>query len=275
MVFIEFIRLHSYLGLWILSLMLVLWIISLLIKNTSIVDIFWGLGFVMSVWVIFARTYTFVSIRHWVIALLVSIWGLRLTIYLIYRNVGKPEDFRYANWRKQYGKNWWWISLFQTFILQGLIMWIVSSPLTAAQLSSIPAKLNLFNYIGIVLWAIGFIFEFLGDLQLANFRMDPSNKGKLLNSGVWRYTRHPNYFGDSAQWVGFYLITLIPGWWTIISPIVMTYFLVKVSGVALLEKTLIENKPGYKEYSEITNAFIPWFPKKEKSTTLEETNYEN
>ncbi|MCJ7695828.1 MAG: DUF1295 domain-containing protein [Anaerolineaceae bacterium] len=241
--------------------MLVLWIMSLFLKNTSIVDIFWGAGFVMSVWVVFVKTFGYVTFRHWLFAILVTIWGLRLTIYLIIRNTGKPEDFRYANWRKQYGNNWWWVSFFQTFMLQGLIMWIVSSPLTVMQLSATPSKMNIFNYFGIVLWVIGFIFEFFGDLQLAMFRNKPSNKGKLLNTGVWRYTRHPNYFGDSTQWWGFYLLALTTGWWTIFSPIIMTYLLVKVSGVALLEKTLIENKPGYKEYAENTNAFFPWFPK--------------
>jgi steroid 5-alpha reductase family enzyme len=121
------------------------------------------------------------------------------------------------------------------------------------------------DYVAIALWAIGFFFEAVGDAQLSRFKSNPENKGKVLQSGVWRYTRHPNYFGDSAQWWAFYLIAAAAGgWWTIFSPILMTLLLVRVSGVALLEKSLKDKKPGYAEYMERTNAFIPWFPKREK-----------
>lgn len=142
-------------------------------------------------------------------------------------------------------------------------MWLIASPLSAIQASTKPANLLIFDYIAIIIWLIGFFFEAFGDYQLTRFRANPSNKGKLLDYGVWRYTRHPNYFGDSAQWWAYYLIALAAGgWWTIFSPILMTHFLVNVSGVAMLEKSLIERKPGYKAYAKKTNAFIPWFPKK-------------
>lgn len=263
MVFLEFIKLHSVVGIWILGLMLSFWLLSLILKDSSIVDIIWGAGFVMSVWVAFLNTPAMINARHYLILILVTIWGLRLSLHIFFRNVGKGEDFRYAKWREENGKQWWWRSFFKVFLLQGLLMWLIASPLSAIQASTEPVNLIFLDYIAIIIWLIGFFFEAFGDYQLTRFRANPSNKGKLLDYGVWRYTRHPNYFGDSAQWWAFYIIALAAGgWWTIFSPILMTHFLVNVSGVAMLEKSLIERKPGYKAYAERTNAFIPWFPKK-------------
>ena len=263
MVFLEFFKLHSVVGMWILGLMLSFWLLSLILKDSSIVDIIWGAGFVMSVWVAFLNTPAMINARHYLILILVTIWGLRLSLHIFFRNVGKGEDFRYAKWREENGKQWWWRSFFKVFLLQGLLMWLIASPLSAIQASTEPVNLIFLDYIAIITWLIGFFFEAIGDYQLTRFRANPSNKGKLLDYGVWRYTRHPNYFGDSAQWWAFYIIALAAGgWWTIFSPILMTHFLVNVSGVAMLEKSLIERKPGYKAYAERTNAFIPWFPKK-------------
>lgn len=266
MVFLrQFFEIHWQVGLFIFSLMFILWLFSLLLKDSSIVDIFWGFGFVMSVWVAFFIKTPEISVRQWILAAIVTLWGLRLSIHILIRNAGKGEDFRYQKMRSNNGKNWWWQSLFKVFILQGLLMWLIASPLSATFVSSKKINLVIFDYLGFTLWLIGFFFEAFGDIQLTQFRNNPANKGKILNKGVWRFTRHPNYFGDSAQWWGFYLIALAAGgWWTIFSPIIMTYLLIKVSGVALLEKSLIENKPGYKEYAEITSPFIPWFPKKIK-----------
>jgi steroid 5-alpha reductase family enzyme len=256
-------------GAVIFGLMFTLWIISLVLKNASIVDIFWGFGFVVSGWVYYFLTPDGFMVRKLLIVGLATIWGLRLTIHILTRNWGKPEDFRYQKWREEHGKAWWIRSLFQVFILQGFLMWIISTPLLAAQYSNLPAKLTLLDYAGVVLWLIGFYFETAGDQQLRNFKSNPANKGRILNTGVWRLTRHPNYFGDSAQWWGFYLIALAAGgWWSIFSPIIMTLFLIKVSGVALLEKSLKDTKPGYREYIETTSAFIPWFPR--KSTQIED-----
>ncbi|MBA4386293.1 MAG: hypothetical protein C0410_16285 [Anaerolinea sp.] len=250
-------------GAVIFGLMLLLWMISLLLRNSSIVDVFWGFGFVLSAWVYYFLTPDGFMVRKFLVAGLATIWGLRLTIHVLTRNLGKPEDFRYQKWRNEHGKIWWIRSLFQVFILQGFLMWIISTPLLAAQYSNLPTKLTLFDYAGIFLWVIGFYFETVGDLQLSAFRSNPNNKGHILNTGVWHYTRHPNYFGDSAQWWGYYLLAVSAGaWWSIFSPIIMTIFLIKVSGVALLEKTMRDTKPGYREYMETTNAFIPWFPKK-------------
>lgn len=247
----------------ILSLMTVLWVISLILKNSSIVDIFWGFGFVVTAWLYYALTPEGFQWRKLLIMLLVFIWGMRLTIHIYLRNRGEGEDYRYAQWREEAGSSWWWKSFFKVFLLQGLIMWLVSAPLLAAMVSPTPARLTVLDILGVIIWGIGFYFEAVGDWQLAQFKSDPANEGKVLRSGVWRYTRHPNYFGDAAQWWGFY--TIAANTWlgaaTIFSPILMTLLLVRVSGVALLEKNLKETKPKYRDYVETTNAFFPWFPK--------------
>ena len=263
MAFLEFLNLHSSIGLWILGIMTVLWSLSLLLKDSSIVDIFWGAGFVVSVWIAFISTLATAGVRDWLITIIVTIWGLRLSIYVLLRNMGKGEDFRYVQMRENSHGKWWWQSYFKVFLFQGVLMWLVASPLTAVQLPTVDDALGLLDYVGIGLWVIGFFFETVGDLQLSRFKANPENKGKVLDRGVWRYTRHPNYFGDSAQWWGFFLIAAATGgWWTVFSPIIMTILLVKVSGAALLEKTLKDAKPGYKEYIMKTSGFIPWFPKK-------------
>ena len=245
-----------------IGLMTFLWALSLVLKNSSIVDIFWGAGFVVFAWVAFFLTPGGFLGRKLLLTILVTVWGLRLSLYILIRNWGKPEDFRYQVWRKQHGKKWWWYSFFQVFLLQGVLLTIIAAPLLAAQMSLAPARLGVLDFLAIPLWAIGFFFESVGDWQLKRFKSDPANKGKVLDRGVWRYTRHPNYFGDVAQWWAYYLIAAAAGgWWTIFSPILMTTLLLRVSGVSLLEKTL-DSRPGYKEYSERTSEFIPWFPKK-------------
>ena len=246
----------------ILSLMTSLWIVSILLKNVSIVDMFWGMGFVM------VNTFYFINTEATpskiILLLLVAIWGLRLSFYLAWRNIGKPEDFRYQEFRKKYGeKNYWWISFLQTFILQGLLMWVISMPLLGANLYSTSQNLGFIDYFGIFLWLIGFIFEAGGDMQLARFKKNNANTGKVLNTGFWHYTRHPNYFGDSAVWWGFGLFCLSTGsYWLISGSVLMTLLILKVSGVALLEKSLKEKKPEYVNYIQNTSSFIPWFPKK-------------
>jgi steroid 5-alpha reductase family enzyme len=257
-----FIQLYLIAGLVTLGLMTALWLVSLLLKNSSIVDIFWGAGFVFLAWVYFTLTPGGFMTRKLLLVILTTLWGLRLSLYILYRNWGKPEDFRYQKWRRESGSRWWWKSFFQVFVLQGLLMWIISTPLLAAQTRLLPDRLTALDILGAVLWAIGFFFETAGDLQLARFKADPGNKGKVMERGVWRYTRHPNYFGDAAQWWGYFLIaTAAGGWWTIFSPLLMTALLMRVSGVSLLEKTL-ETRPGYKEYIERTSTFVPWFPRR-------------
>jgi steroid 5-alpha reductase family enzyme len=254
----------------IFAFMLVLWGISLALKNSSIVDIFWGFGFVLSAWLYFFITPQGFLLRKILILVLVTIWGLRLTIHILMRNWGKPEDFRYQKWREEAGHAWWILSLFKVFLLQGLLMWLISIPLLAGQYFQVTPHFSFVDTLAIIIWIIGFLFESLGDAQLSTFRANPANHGKLLDTGVWHYTRHPNYFGDSAQWWAYYLLALVAGgWWTIFSPVLMTLFLIKVSGVALLEKTLAQTKPGYQEYMDSTSTFIPWFPKKIKPERLQ------
>ncbi len=253
-------------GLVILGLMSLLWLVSLRIKDASIVDIFWGTGFVISGWVYYFLTPDGFTTRKLLLVILVTIWGLRLSIHIARRNIGKGEDYRYRTWREQNGARWWYLSFIRVFLLQGVLMWIIGLPLLAAQFYPGPARLTWLDYLGVVVWLVGFYFEAMGDWQLSRFKANPANKGKLLRSGVWRYTRHPNYFGDAAQWWGFYLFALATGagWWSFISPLIMSIFLRFVSGVTMLEKSLKDAKPGYAEYVETTNAFIPWFPRKKR-----------
>jgi steroid 5-alpha reductase family enzyme len=250
-------------GALIVGLVSTLWLVSLLRRDASLVDIFWGLGFVTAAWVYYVGTPDGYALRKLMLVSLVTLWGLRLSLHILRRNWGKGEDYRYRGWRQQAGGNWWWQSYFKVFLLQGFLLWIISAPLLAAQISPTPARLTALDDLALVVWGVGFFFEAVGDWQLRRFKADPANQGKLLTSGVWRYTRHPNYFGDAAQWWGYYLFALSAGgWWTVFSPLLMTYLLVRVSGVALLERSLRESKPGYKEYAERTSAFVPWWPKR-------------
>jgi steroid 5-alpha reductase family enzyme len=240
-----------------------LWVFSVIIKNVSIVDLFWGLGFV-----IVNAFFFFVSgdfhTRNILLLVLVTIWGLRLFIYLALRNIGKGEDFRYQEFRRNYGpERYWWISYFQTFILQGVLMMLVSLPLLGANAGTQTDHLNWLDYLGILVWLIGFAFEAGGDFQLTRFKQNPENKGKVLNSGFWKYTRHPNYFGDSAVWWSFAIFSVASGsYWQITGSLLMTLLIIKISGVALLEKSLKNTKHQYREYIQKTSSFFPWFPKK-------------
>jgi steroid 5-alpha reductase family enzyme len=249
-------------GLGVLGLMTVLWLISIYLKNVSIVDNFWGIGFILITFIYYLQSevaYTRLNL----VMLLVSLWGLRLSVYLMYRNYGKEEDYRYREFRRSYGpKRYWWFSFFQVFMLQGGLMMIISMPLLGVALKTNSDALNLFDYLGILIWSIGFIFESVGDYQLASFKRHPQNKGKLLTTGLWRYTRHPNYFGDTAIWWGFGLFAIASGaYWYSLGSLLMTYLIIKISGVAMLEKSLSEVKPGYEQYVETTSTFFPWFPK--------------
>lgn len=247
----------------IMIFMSVLWIISIIIKNVSIVDFFWGLGFVIACCFYFFNT-DGSDIRKILLTSLVAIWGLRLSVYIAWRNKGKGEDFRYREFRRKYGENrYWWISFFQTFLLQGFLMWMISAPLLGAQYFVTNKPLGVLDYLGLILWITGFVFEAGGDFQLAKFKSNRGNSGKVLDTGFWRYTRHPNYFGDASVWWGYGLISISAGGYIpALGSVLMTAVIIKVSGVVLLEKTLVEQKPQYQEYIRKTSSFIPWFPKK-------------
>ncbi len=259
----QMISLFLQASLIILLLVTLLWLWSVIIKNVSIVDIFWGFGFVV-VNAFYVYSSGEMNYRKMLMLALVTIWGLRLTAYLAYRNIGKGEDFRYQEFRRNYGaERYWWFSYFQVFLLQGALIMIVSLPLLGVIAGNPSNELHLLDYLGIVVWLVGFSFEAGGDFQLARFKKDPKNKGKVLNTGFWKYTRHPNYFGDSAVWWAFALFSISAGsYWQIIGSVIMTFLILKVSGVSLLEKTLNNTKSQYQEYIRNTNSFFPWFPKK-------------
>lgn len=247
-------------------MMTILWIISAVIRNVSIVDLFWGPGFVLAAgfWYIITPGAAF---RKTLVLLLVAVWGFRLAIHLAIRNLGKGEDYRYREFRKKYGEErYWWVSFFQVFLLQGVLMWIIALPLLGAQYPSTAGGPGIFDYAAVVTWLTGFIFEAGGDMQLSAFRADPSNKGKVLDSGFWRYTRHPNYFGDSAVWWAYMLLSFGAGCYTgAAGSIIMTLLILRVSGVALLEKSLVNTRPEYKDYIERTSSFFPLPPRKKKN----------
>jgi steroid 5-alpha reductase family enzyme len=243
-------------------LMTLLWLVSLLLKDASIIDICWGIIFVIITWLVFQLTPQGYLPRKLLLCTLVTIWGIRLALHLGIRNIGKPEDFRYAHWRAENGERWWWVLFFQVFLLQGFLIWVISAPIIAAQTSGFPAILTPLDWLGTWVWIVGFGFETIGDLQLMIFKRDPANCGKLLTAGLWKFTRHPNYFGEAVLWWGFYIIALAAGrGWTIFSPILMTFLLIRISGVAMLERTM-KQKPGYEEYMQQTSPFLPWFPNK-------------
>lgn len=243
-------------------LMLAVWMLSLTKKDASIVDIFWGLGFVAIAVVCYLIADGYAG-RKLLVTLLTALWGIRLSAYILWRNAGKGEDFRYRAMRARHGQRFPLVSLYTVFGLQGLLIWIISMPLQLAEISREPTRLTWLDWSGALLWLTGFLFESVGDLQLARFKSDPKNDGKVMDRGLWRCTRHPNYFGDALLWWGFFLIALSTpaGVWTAISPLIMTGLLMKVSGVELLEKTLTKTKPEYREYVRRTSAFFPWPPK--------------
>ena len=249
----------------ILGMMICVWLASLPLKDASIVDMFWGLGFVLVAWTTFWLADGDFT-RKLLIASLITIWGVRLSGYIAWRNIGHGEDPRYQAMREKAGDKFPLRSLVRVFLLQGVVMWIVSLPVQLGQIAAAPAP-TAWDYLGGLFWFAGVFFESVGDFQLARFKANPENQGAVLNSGLWKYTRHPNYFGDFLMWWGIYLIALGSSpaltWWTIIGPLIMSFFLMQVSGVTLLEKSLKESKgAAYDDYIGRTNAFFPWFPKR-------------
>lgn len=241
----------------------VFFIVALVIKNNSIVDIGWGIGFVLAAWYSLVRA-GFYSETGMLLTLLVTVWGLRLFYHIVKRNWGKPEDFRYAAWRKEWGK--WLVprAFLQIFMLQAFFMAVIAYPVIAAN-TSMDAPFSIWAVIGALAWAKGFYFEAVGDWQLKKFIKNPGNKGKIMKDGLWKYTRHPNYFGEATMWWGIFIIGIgsDSGMLGIISPLAITILLVFVSGVPMLEKKYADNEE-FQAYKKITSKFIPWFPKKEK-----------
>jgi steroid 5-alpha reductase family enzyme len=248
-----------------LALVLVcLWLLSVALRDASIVDIFWGPGFALISWTCAWSRGFQLEVGQWLLLALVSTWALRLGLYLARRNLGHGEDRRYRAMRERIGPRFWLVSLLSVFVLQGAIMFVVSLPIQAALLADAGPGLGPLAIVGLLVWLIGFGFEAIGDAQLARFRADPDNAGRVLDRGLWAWTRHPNYFGDFAVWWGLFVLawTLGAPLWTVISPLAMSYLLMKVSGVPLLERGLLDRRPGYAEYIRDTPAFFPRPPRR-------------
>ncbi len=234
--------------------------VALLRRDNSLADIAWGLGFVL-VALLSLDYRAGPSVRSWVATALILIWGVRLAIHIGIRNLGRGEDFRYAQWRKQWGKSFLLRAYLQVFMLQGFFLILISYPVWLINRTNRPG-LTLLDGVGILIWCVGFGFEAVGDYQLTRFKRDPANRGRIMTRGLWAYTRHPNYFGEALLWWGIFglALSLPSGWTAIISPILITFLLVKVSGVPMLEKKYAEN-PEFQAYKKRTSAFFPWLPK--------------
>lgn len=237
--------------------MFTLWCVSLAKKDASIIDPCWGLGFVVIAWST-SWQLGINDLRDVLLVALVSLWGLRLSGYLFWRNRGNGEDRRYAAMRERHGANFWWISLFTVFLLQGILLWFISLPIQSGMFSSNAVPVGWISWLGVVVWGLGFIFESVGDYQMARFKARPDSEGEVMNRGLWRFTRHPNYFGDFCVWWGLFLVAAdVNSWWTIGSPLLMSILLMKVSGVSLLEHDIEDRRPKYSEYKRTTSAFFP------------------
>jgi steroid 5-alpha reductase family enzyme len=241
---------------WALSAQVILWLISLRTRDVSIVDMFWGPG-IAGVVDIAALVGQAGGNRTAAVLFLVNLWGLRLAAHIWARHT--VEDYRYAEMRQKHGPRWWWVSLFNIFLLQGVLMWFVPAPLVAAVLySNMP--IGWLDYAGIAVAGVALVIESLADFQLTAFRADPGNKGKVMDRGLWGWSRHPNYFGETMMWWGYFAIGFGAShqWWLILSPVLMTFLLLQVSGVTLLEEKIDERRPGYADYKRRVSAFIPW-----------------
>jgi steroid 5-alpha reductase family enzyme len=246
---------------FVLSASILLWFLSLRLKNAGIADIFWGPG-IAGVVDIAAWTGGGSGTRASAVLLLVNLWAFRLAAHLWGRQA-KKEDRRYAEMRQHFGRNWWWLSLIQVFLLQAILIWFIPAPLVAALLYS-HMPIGWLDYLGIGLGAAGLVFEALADSQLAAFRADPGNRRMVLDRGLWAWSRHPNYFGEVLMWWGFFLIGYGASHqiWLLLAPLLVTALLLQVTGIAPMEEKIVNRRPGYAEYQRRVSAFIPWKPKK-------------
>ncbi len=252
-----------------LAMAFVTWLLSLYLRDVSIVDSAWSLMFLAAATVYLIQSNQF-GFKNIILISLVSIWAVRLASHLTWRNWAEPEDRRYQAIRKKYSPNFEFKSLFIIFIFQAILAWMVSLPLLGAFTNPLiisPLTIFLFGT-GVFLWFAGMFFETVADWQLARFKNEPSNHGKVMDQGLWRYSRHPNYFGECIIWWGFYLMALSVGaWWSIVAPLIMTWLLLKFSGVVMLEETISDRRPGYQEYIKRTNAFFPGRVNKTETNT--------
>ena len=242
--------------------MSLIFVLAWIKKDNSIVDIAWGIGFILVAVLTFFLETGFVS-RHVLVTVMIFMWGTRLATHITIRNKGRGEDFRYAQWRKDWGK-WFFIrSFFQIYLLQGFLLIIIAYPVLLINHSK-ESGTGFLDILGLIIWLIGFFFEAVGDYQLSKFKGKAENKRKIMTKGLWKHTRHPNYFGETAMWWGIFLIafSVKNGWTAIVSPLLITFLLLKVSGITMLEKKYVGNQE-FEGYAKRTSAFFPWFPKKQ------------
>jgi len=246
-----------------LVLMTGLFFYALVIKDNSIVDVAYGLTATLTCWVAFAVAGDFHA-RPLLLLSLVTLWGGRLAIHIGLRKKGEgAEDFRYRQWRQQWGKTFVWRSFLQIFMLQGAVIYVIVLPVLLA-IHNPGGELGLLDFAGLLVWLFGFTFDAVGDWQLLRFKGDPANRGRIMGSGLWRYSRHPNYFGEAVLWWGPFLIALGAPWGglALLSPLLIDFLLLKVSGIPMLEAKY-EGNPEFLRYREQTNAFVPWFPRQQ------------
>ena len=251
----------------VLVLMTALWAVSVFLKDASIVDPWWSIGFLLVT--VYTAARTGLTPGKTLLLAMVGAWAIRLWLYLLARSRGKAEDPRYAGFRRKYGADrYWWISFFQVFVLQGFLIVLISAPLQLAGAARAPDPISLTDLLGLVLFAAGLAIEVVADAQLSAFRGarargGPGAPGPVLDSGLWRYSRHPNYFGEAVLWWGLFLCALDEprGWVTVLAPALMTFLLVKVSGVAMLDAHMAAKRPEYADYIRRTSAFVPRPPK--------------
>jgi steroid 5-alpha reductase family enzyme len=238
-----------------------LFLLAMIRRDNSVADVAWGPGFIIVAWatLFFRGSY---STRQLVAGFLVLLWGMRLAVRIYLRNRGRGEDVRYRQWRESWGRSFVIRSYFQIFILQGFILLANIFPVLVIN-SFDNGNPGLLDFLGIFLWVFGFCFESLSDWQLDRFIADPSNRGKIMDRGLWQYSRHPNYFGEITMWWGLYVLALsVPwGWISIIGPLTITSTILFVSGIPMTEK-LMKKKPAFEAYKKQTSVFIPWFPNK-------------
>ncbi len=262
---VEFLHILSFTALLLGAALLLVLGLALWFENNSIIDICYGPLFVLASWVL-ALMWTDWSERQIILLALVTAWGLRLGLRILRKNWRKPEDFRYRAWREEWtkrGRLYFFLrSLGQIYLLQGAVVLVVLLPVLIT-FASAQAPLAWYHWAGVALWGVGFGFEAIGDWQLDRFIRNPANAGKIMTTGLWRYTRHPNYFGEATMWWGIWIILLGTPLFplAILSPILITFLLTQVSGIPMLERRWA-GRPDWEAYKKQTSAFVPWFPKK-------------
>lgn len=250
-----------------LALFVIAWLVSLALRDTGVVDLFWGLGFVAAAGAAAATVQEPLTARGWAVLLLTAAWAFRLSAHIALRNRGRGEDPRYAAWRREHGSVWSLRSLVTVFLFQGLLCWIVSLPLQAAITARGPGSWTPLDLAGGALWLIGFAWESVADYQLLRFKRSPGSRGRIMRRGLWAWSRHPNYFGEATLWWGFYLVAAATpgGWLTVVSPLLISFLLLRVSGVPMTDR-LMEGRPEWGEYARHTPAFWPRPPRKDVSS---------